>query len=627
MFDKLNLRTKIRVLAVVLLVITAIIGIFASINMFSSAEKSEQIANQALPCIKVMSQILSYKGELGINLRDFTYSSNPQSAKRALESFDLMEKGFDFAEDLAKRADDLPIFTATIPKMRPEEKELKILSDSIFSLGKEQLELKAKLIPLGNELLYDIINLRTAMDTDRDAGGGGSVTKDRDNMFKFLGAVSLTIISFNSIIYTHDTTGYSNTVKNAGDCVTFLLALANSTTLSPNFLSVLESILNKTKEYDAMFDKFVKIQAVRTDFYSRQVKAMTTLNNEVDTLITKVIDRNSLKAKGMMDSLHITSVVSLILLIIAILVGTIMSFLIIGSIIGPITKSIEDLSGSSDQVNAAAGEISSMSQSLASGASEQASTLEEISASFNEITSMTKQTADNAKNADALVQDSVDKANASQDAMSRLQKAVVEIQKSGNETAKILKDIDEIAFQTNLLALNAAVEAARAGEAGKGFAVVAEEVRNLSQRTSQSAKKTADLIESSQKSSSQGVNLAKETAEAIGKITEAANKIAVIVNEITTATDEQAKGVLQINSSITDMTTGSQNMAENLHDLSTNSNDLSQQAGNMKGLSEYLVTIIEGKNSGRKQTYATRTRQSGSFSKMSSSALVGFKDD
>jgi methyl-accepting chemotaxis protein len=80
--------------------------------------------------------------------------------------------------------------------------------------------------------------------------------------------------------------------------------------------------------------------------------------------------------------------------------------------------------------------------------------------------------------------DSVDQAGSSMRA----------IQHSNQRIAESMQLISAIAAQTNLLALNAAIEAARAGEQGRGFAVVADEVRNLSQRSDQTADRVREVL-------------------------------------------------------------------------------------------------------------------------------------
>lgn len=247
-------------------------------------------------------------------------------------------------------------------------------------------------------------------------------------------------------------------------------------------------------------------------------------------------------------------------------------------------EALSQVDQASAQVAATANQISSSSQSLAQGANEQASSLEEVSASLEEMSSTSKGSADRARKALALAREAENRATAGADSTKRMMASIDGIKHSADQTAKIVKTIDEIAMQTNLLALNAAVEAARAGDAGKGFAVVAEEVRNLASRSAQAARTTADLIGESVSRSEEGVAQSLEVGSALEQILESSLQVGRLVEEISTTFQEQAKGVEQVSVAVSQMDKVVQQTAANAEEGAGASQELSGQASELAAM-------------------------------------------
>jgi methyl-accepting chemotaxis protein len=274
----------------------------------------------------------------------------------------------------------------------------------------------------------------------------------------------------------------------------------------------------------------------------------------------------------------------------------------------PIARAVAGLTDSFRQIASASDQVSSASENLAEGASEQASSLEEMAASMEEIASMAKQNAEHATEAARVGKITADCMSRSHKSLRNADQSMKEISSCGEDTAKIVKTIDEIAFQINLLALNAAVEAARAGEAGAGFAVVAEEVRTLAIRSAEAAKETSDLIGTTLTHIREGADTLKETLDEFYQMGEEGGKTMNFLNEIKAASNEQSGGIEQVNIGVQEMEKVTQQTAAGAEESASASEEMKAQAEHMKDVVEALVGIVGGSITNGSHRYYNGTR-------------------
>ena len=286
--------------------------------------------------------------------------------------------------------------------------------------------------------------------------------------------------------------------------------------------------------------------------------------------------------------------INLIIAVVCIILVSLIIFMVANRIVSALFRIIRGLTDGSDQVAGASGQLAESSQTLAQGSSQQAAALEESSSSMEEMASMTSQNAENANQADGLMRETTKVVVQADKSMAELTTSMEEISAASDETAKIIKTIDEISFQTNLLALNAAVEAARAGEAGAGFAVVADEVRNLAMRAAEAARNTASLIEGTLQKVRYGSDLVRRTATDFGEVSQSIVKVGELVGDIAAASSEQAQGIEQVNRATSEMEQLTQRLAASAEESASASEQMSSQAAGMKGYVSDLNRLVSG---------------------------------
>ncbi len=284
---------------------------------------------------------------------------------------------------------------------------------------------------------------------------------------------------------------------------------------------------------------------------------------------------------------------NLLVFVCVLVVASVVVWIIVDRMIQrPIRDAMHKLQVGSEEVGTAVKNVAESSHALARDANDQAAQLQSTVMTIDEISNKTKQNASNAQAASSKADNAHKAGEQSMAAMTRMGEAIDQIKASSDETAKIVKTIDEIAFQTNLLALNAAVEAARAGDAGKGFAVVAEEVRNLAQRSAEAARTTAELIDRSQDYANRGVDVSTEVSETLSGINQAIEEVTGIIGEVAGASNEQADNIAGVTETISRVEQVTQSNAASAEEWDATSSELNSQAAQLKDVVLLLERVV-----------------------------------
>jgi methyl-accepting chemotaxis protein len=313
----------------------------------------------------------------------------------------------------------------------------------------------------------------------------------------------------------------------------------------------------------------------------------------------------------------------------------------ISSVVQEVARGINQQTESIGMTASSAEQMGRAIEGVARGAQDQASSvakaseitsrinqaIEKVAGNARSVTERSANAADAARKGSKTVEETLAGMREIKSRVGLSAEKVQEMGKRSDQIGAIVETIEDIASQTNLLALNAAIEAARAGEHGKGFAVVADEVRKLAERASGATKEIGGLIRGIQSTVGEAVRAMDESAREVelgvlrgGEAGQALKSILTASEAVYDQAQEAAKATEQVRAASNELVLAIDSVSAVIEENTASTEEMSAGSNEVNQAIESIASVSEENSAAVEEVSASAEEMNAQVAEVAASA-------